>query len=89
MTEDVPSHLEKGSKYRYKNGTVEVVFATEDSHVLTVREYPSIERFEETIENACDVGTHQPIAELPGVEAFIEGADQPADGDRSDRDDGS
>lgn len=89
MTEDVPSHLEKGRKYRYENGTVEVVFATEDGHVLTVREYPSTEGFEEAVENASDIGTHQPIADLPGVEAFSNEADRPTGGDRSDRSDGS
>lgn len=77
MTNDDSSAPEKGSQYRYDDGTVEVVFTTEDGRVLTVREYPSIETFRETTDSASDAGTHESIAALPDSEAFAEEIDDP------------
>lgn len=72
MSENDQNTPEKGSQYRYDDGTVEVVFTTEDGRVLTVREYPSVGTFETATESASDAGIHESIAALPDVESFAE-----------------
>jgi hypothetical protein len=69
MSPDTP---EKAAQYDHPDGSTEVVFAVEDGRVLTVREYPDIERFRAAIADATHAGSHEGVADLPGVEAFEE-----------------
>lgn len=64
--------LERGRSYEHADGTVEVVFATEDGRVLTVREYPTAEACLRTLADADYRGTNERVLELPDVEAFEE-----------------
>ncbi|PSP55470.1 hypothetical protein BRC82_05935 [Halobacteriales archaeon QS_1_67_19] len=66
-TEDEPL---KADHYRHEDGTDEIVFAVEDDHVLAIREYASVEDFRRAVDDAEYVGTHEGVAELPGVAAF-------------------
>jgi hypothetical protein len=63
----------KAAKYQYDDGSVEIVFATEEGRVLTVREYPGEESFEAAIDSATYQGRHAGVAELSPVEEFISG----------------
>ncbi|WP_162224466.1 hypothetical protein [Halorussus amylolyticus] len=67
-----PDELRRADHFRHDDDTDEIVFAVEDGRVLAIREYPSVEAFEAAVEDAEYVGTHEGIAELPGVEAFEE-----------------
>lgn len=67
-----PDEPYEADHYRHGDGTDEVVFAVEDGHVLAIREYKSVEAFERTVEDAEYVGTHEGVADLPGVEEFEE-----------------
>ena len=68
---------QKADHYRHRDGTDEIVFAVEEGHVLSVREYGSVNDFERTVADAKRVGTHEGVADLPGVEAFEdEGGDE-------------
>jgi hypothetical protein len=69
----------KAAKYQYDDGSVEIVFATGQGRVLTVREYPDDESFEAEIDAATYVGEHAGVAELPPVEEFMSEDDQDAD----------
>jgi hypothetical protein len=62
----------KADHYRHDDGTDEIVFAVEEGRVLAVREYRSVEAFEAAVADAEYVGSHDGIADLPGVEAFEE-----------------
>jgi len=64
--------LERGRSYEHADGTVEVVFATEEGRVLTVREYPTTEVCLRTLADADYRGTNEQVLDLPGVEAFEE-----------------
>lgn len=48
----------------------EIVFAVDEGRVLTVREYPSVDRFRESVRSATHVGTHEGVADLPDVDEF-------------------
>jgi hypothetical protein len=61
---------QKADHYRHRDGTDEIVFAVEEGHVLSVREYGSVDDFERAVADAEHVGTHEGVADLPGVEAF-------------------
>ena len=67
---DTPASPTSADQYRHDDGTVEVVFEFEDGRVLTVREYPDVDTFDEHVEDATYVGEHEGVAALPGVEAF-------------------
>ena len=55
----------------YRHGDVdEIVFAVADGRVLTVREYPSFERFTAATKDAQHLGTHPEVADLPDPEVF-------------------
>jgi hypothetical protein len=57
----------------YRSGTIdEIVFAVEEGRVLTIREYPTVEAFRESVADAEYVGTHHGVDELPDIEAFGE-----------------
>jgi len=70
MPADNPSNPSKGDEYRYPDGTIEVVFAVEDGSVLTVKNYRETESFRNAVSDATYLGTHEGVADLPGVEAF-------------------
>jgi hypothetical protein len=63
----------KADHYRHRDDTDEIVFAVENGHVLAIREYRSVEDFRNAVSDAEYVGTHEGVADLPGVEAFAEG----------------
>ncbi|WP_331233294.1 hypothetical protein [Natronorarus salvus] len=68
-TDDGAPSPEKADHYR--DGDVEeIVFAVEEGRVLTIREYPTVEAFRESVADAEYVGEHPGVAELPGIEAF-------------------
>ena len=69
MPEDV-GLPEKADLYRHPDGTTEIVFAVEDGTVLTFREYRDEESFRRATADATYEGTHEGVANLPGVEAF-------------------
>lgn len=71
-------HPEKGEAYRHEDGTAEVVFATVGDRVLTVREYPTLDRFQQAIEAAESTGVNEEVAAIPSIDAFRETDD---DGD--------
>lgn len=60
----------KADQYRFADGTTEVVFAIEDGRVLSFREYPDVETFEEAVESAQFEGVHRGVEELPDASAF-------------------
>lgn len=68
-------HPEKGESYRHEDGTAEVVFATVEQRVLTVREYPTIERFQQAIGAAESTGINEEVAAIPSIDAFREADD--------------
>ena len=63
-----PDEPYEADHYRHVDGTDEVVFAVEDGRVLAIREYASVEDFERAVADAEYVGTHEGVANLPGVE---------------------
>lgn len=60
----------RADHYRHDDGTDEIIFAVEEGHVLTVREYRDVEDFERAVADAEYVGAHEGVLDLPGVEAF-------------------
>jgi hypothetical protein len=60
----------KGDEYVLPDGSTEIVFLVEDGRVLTVREYESIDSFEESVAGGRYLGTREEVAAMPGVEAF-------------------
>lgn len=63
-------NLSVGDEYHHSDGTVEMVFATESGRVLTVREYPTVDLFAETVEEAAYQGINEEVANLPPAEMF-------------------
>jgi len=64
-------HCEPSRADWYRHGDVdEIVFAVEEGRVLTVREYPTLKQFSETVGSATYVGSHEGVADLPDVEEF-------------------
>jgi len=84
MTEN--SEPTKGSKYRYDDGTVEVVFAVEDDRVLTVREYPTRITFEDALARATYTGVYERVANLPDPAAFAGENDDVSDDGKGESD---
>ncbi|WP_254838786.1 hypothetical protein [Natronomonas marina] len=76
MTDDTEPTT--GRQYRHDDGIFEVVFEVEEGRVLTVREYPTREAFEDAVATATDAGIHEAVAELPDPAAFVD-ADDPSD----------
>ena len=60
----------QGESYRFPDGTAEIVFATAEGRVLTVREYRSVARFRGTVASAEHCGIDDAVADLPPVDAF-------------------
>jgi hypothetical protein len=76
MAEDSsPPDVEKADQYRHDDGSVEIVFAVEEGRVLSVREYPSEQRFADAVSDAEYAGTHEEMLQLPPVEAFQDDED--------------
>lgn len=59
-----PDEPTKADTYRHGDA-LEVVFAVEDGRVLTVREYPTVETFEDAVAGATYTGTHDDVASIP------------------------
>lgn len=66
----------EGDEYHHPTGAVEIVFATEAGRVLTVTEYPTVDRFADAVGAATYEGTNEAVATLPAVELFETGAQQ-------------
>ncbi|RDI69724.1 hypothetical protein [Halopelagius longus] len=76
MTYD-PEDTSKGDEYRHPDGTREVVFALADGRVLTVKEYPDDESFDDGVADATYVGVEDDIADLPDASSFeVDGAEE-------------
>lgn len=60
----------KGDEYVLPDGSTEIVFLVEGGRVLTVREYESIDSFEESVAGGRYLGTREEVASMPGVESF-------------------
>lgn len=67
-----PDEAVKGDEYHHLDGTVEVVVATRGDRVLTVREFPSAEDFEDAVDAATYRGTHEAIASLTDPEELAD-----------------
>lgn len=52
------------------------MFATEAGRVLTVREYPSVDRFADAVGAATYEGTNEAVATLPAAELFETGGQE-------------
>lgn len=65
-----PEATSKGDEYRHTDGTREVVFALSGGRILTVKEYPDGEAFDDGVADATYVGVEEEIADLPDVSAF-------------------
>lgn len=73
MSDEPPAIADE---YSHLDGTREVVFAVHGERVLTVREYPTVDRFDAAVENAPQKGTNETIAELSLEDVF---PDEPDD----------
>jgi hypothetical protein len=62
----------KGDEYALPNGSTEIVFHVEDGHVLTVREYESVDAFEETVSQGRYMGTREDVLAIPEPEEFAD-----------------
>lgn len=71
-TDPDPESPTKGDEYALPNGSTEIVFLVEDGHVLTVREYESIDAFEEIASRGRYMGTREDVLSLPGPEEFAD-----------------
>ena len=54
----------EGVEYHYEDGTVEVVVTVSDGRVLTLREYPDEDAFDQATTTADQRGTNPLIEEL-------------------------
>ena len=61
---------EKGDQFRHPDGTAEVVFATAEGRLLTVKEYADDAAFRRGIADAEAAGRHEGVRSLPDAEAF-------------------
>jgi hypothetical protein len=64
---DLPT---KGDQFRHPDGTVEVVFATAEGRLLTVKEYADEDAFRRGVADAEAAGRHEGVQSLPDPEAF-------------------
>ncbi|RDI69647.1 hypothetical protein [Halopelagius longus] len=80
MSDDAPV---EGDEYSHTDGTTEIVYLTEDGRVLTLREYPSTNAFEDAVETAAYRGINEAVAALPGREEFLD-TELPGDADEDD-----
>lgn len=78
---------QKGDEYRHPDGTTEVVFMTEDGRVLSFREYPDTETFDQSVETATYRGVNDDVASLPDASAFAASDEHVDEGDDADGDD--
>lgn len=71
--------VSKADEYRHTDGITEVVYALEGDGVLTIREYRSVEQFEEAVADAEYLGEHPGVADLPGVGEMDDDVGDPAE----------
>ena len=69
----------KGDEYALPNGSTEIVFHVEDGHVLTVREYGSVDSFRESVSRGRYLGTREDVLSIPDAEAFADPESVPGD----------
>ncbi|WP_144797960.1 hypothetical protein [Halorubrum depositum] len=62
----------KGDEYALPNGSTEIVFHVEGGHVLTVREYESVDAFEESVSRGRYMGTREDVLSIPDPEEFAD-----------------
>lgn len=67
----------KGDEYALPNGSTEIVFHVEDGHVLTVREYESVDAFEESVSKGRYTGTREDVLSIPDAEEFADPESMP------------
>lgn len=76
----------KGDQYAHDTGVTEVVYMRDDGRVLTFREYPDVDAFEEAVVGAAYRGINEDVAALPDAAAFADV--EPDDVGAGDADDG-
>ena len=67
----------KGDEYALPDGSTEVVFHVEDGHVLTVREYASVDAFERSVSRGRYMGTREDVLSLPDADEFADAEPTP------------
>jgi hypothetical protein len=80
----------QGDEYHHPDDVAEVVFATEDDRVLTVRQYPEAADFAGAVSGASDRGVSAEVADLPPAGEFTDrttesDADREHDADSGNR----
>jgi hypothetical protein len=68
----------KGDEYALPNGSTEIVFHVEDGHVLTVREYESVDAFEASVSQGRYMGTREEVLSIPDPDEFAEPESMPS-----------
>ncbi|MFC7157895.1 hypothetical protein ACFQPA_21405 [Halomarina halobia] len=76
---DPPEDPRRADHYRHPD-CVEIVYLVEDGHVLTLREYDSVEAFERTVADARYLGLHEGVEALPDPATFADEDDTSEDG---------
>ncbi|MFC6823439.1 hypothetical protein [Halopelagius fulvigenes] len=71
-----PEDTSKGDEYRHTDGTREVVFALADGRILTVKEYPNGEAFDDGVADATYVGVEDDVADLPDASSFADDTEE-------------
>jgi hypothetical protein len=67
----------KGDEYALPNGSTEIVFHVEGGHVLTVREYESVDAFEESVSRGRYLGTREDVLSIPDADEFADAESTP------------
>lgn len=60
----------EGDEYAHPDGTTEIIYMVRNGRILTFREYTSVERFQDAVEDAAYRGINDDVAELPPAESF-------------------
>jgi len=69
----------KGDEYALPDGSTEIVFHVEGGHVLTVREYASVDAFEQSVSRGRYMGTREDVLSLPDADEFADAESTPGD----------
>jgi len=69
----------KGDEYALPDGATEIVFHVEDGHVLTVREYGSVDAFEQSVSRGRYLGTREDVLSIPDADEFADAESAPGD----------
>lgn len=71
----------KGDEYALPNGSTEIVFHVEGGHVLTVREYESVDAFEQSVSRGRYLGTREDVLSIPDADEFADAESTPGTDD--------